>query len=160
MKAEQSKKVTKPKLIENVVTRTEPIAYQDKNAYYQSAEYRKQRQQWLRRAGGYCEMFPWIDLTKTKKFEIHHVDREAYRNCGIEVFHEHIVVLSTFAHRYVMHWLLSGGKRRVRNQKDFPNNLQKMAVFWCRLPRFVKLFISFLIVALKAMALVLLMSLK
>jgi hypothetical protein len=76
-------------------------------------------------------LFPWIRVGYVNgryyPYAIHHKDREAYQNIGSEELGEHILVLSRFAHKWVFHWLLSGGKRRVREQNVFPNFWQSIA---------------------------------
>jgi hypothetical protein len=82
-------------------------------------------------------LFPWLRVGKVggkhHTYSIHHRHRSAYERLGYEAWHRDVLVLSRFAHECIFHWLLSGGKRRVHHQKSFPNALQRLVNWWCRL---------------------------
>lgn len=90
-------------------------------------------------------MFPWIKIGRHKSkwhsCHLHHTHwgAYAYELRYKEKINRDVVVLSRFAHYEVMHNLLCGGRKRVRQQKVFPNQFQEMANQWCYLPRFLKL---------------------
>jgi len=96
-----------------------------------SLEWKAKHPTWLKQANNRCMLFPWIRVGyvdgRYYPYAIHHKDKKAYQNIGSEELGRHVLVLSRFAHKWVFHWLLSGGKRRVREQKVFPNFWQSMA---------------------------------
>jgi hypothetical protein len=99
--------------------------------YINSPEWKEKHSDWLKQANHRCMLFPWLRVGyvdgKYYPYAIHHKDKEAYQNIGSEQLAKHVLVLSRFAHKWVFHWLLSGGKRRVREQKVFPNFWQSVA---------------------------------
>ncbi|MCS7076725.1 MAG: hypothetical protein NZ455_08455 [Bacteroidia bacterium] len=131
------------KLLEQRKLRKRPLTRAEKDAYMNSAEWRLMQRIWLARAGYRCQMFPWKKIGKTvngkyRGYEIHHLHKKAYRRLGKERYKRDVVVLSTFAHQWVYHRILSLGKTTVQKQKKFPNLAQQIMNIWCILPYFVK----------------------
>jgi hypothetical protein len=118
------------------------LSYQD---YLKSNMWRSRHAIWLRRTNYRCQLFPWLRVGKKIRgryypYAMHHMHINAYRRQGGESWNRDVIVLSPYAHDFVFHWLLSGGKRKIRHQKDFPNLAQRSAVggsaslslnWWC-----------------------------
>ncbi|MDW8302292.1 MAG: hypothetical protein RML38_07480, partial [Bacteroidia bacterium] len=131
------------KLLEQRKLRKKPLSRAEKDAYMNSPEWRLMQKIWLARAGYRCQMFPWKKIGKTvngkyKGYEIHHLHKKAYKRLGKERYKRDVVVLSTFAHQWVYHRILSFGKTTVQKQKNFPNLLQRIMNMWCILPYPIK----------------------
>lgn len=131
------------KILEQRKLRKKPLTRAEKDAYMNSNEWRLMQRIWLARAGYRCQMFPWKKIGKTVRgkyrgYEIHHLHKKAYRRLGKERYKRDVVVLSTFAHQWVYHRILSFGKTTVAKQKNFPNLLQRIVNLWCILPYPIK----------------------
>jgi hypothetical protein len=131
------------KILEQRKLRKKPLTRADKDAYMNSEEWRLMQRIWLARTRYRCQMFPWKKIGKSvrgryKGYEIHHLNRKAYRRLGKERYKRDVVVLSTFAHQWIYHRILSFGKTTVAKQKSFPNVFQRITNFWCILPYPVK----------------------
>lgn len=90
-----------------------------------------------------CSMFPWVKCGKRRRYNIHHMN---YNNLGDEQLWKDVVVVSPFAHKWIIHGILSGFKR-PRHQKVYPNKYQQAAHFWCCLPLIIKQFLTLVISA-------------
>ncbi len=131
------------KILEQRKLRKKPLTWAEKDAYMNSAEWRLMQRIWLARAGYRCQMFPWKRIGKSVRgkyrgYEIHHLHKKAYRRLGKERYKRDVIVLSTFAHQWVYHRILSFGKTTVAKQKKFPNTFQWIMNFWCVLPYPIK----------------------
>ena len=95
-----------------------------------------QHEKWLKASKNRCQLFPWVRVGKINrkyhKYNIHHLHRNAYRRQNKEKWNRDVIVLCPFAHKLVFHWLLSGGKKTVSEQKDFPNTQQRVFNWYCR----------------------------
>jgi hypothetical protein len=94
--------------------------------YLKSSAWKAKHPIWLNAVGNRCTMFPWITIGKGKPYIIHHLH---YRNLGYEELGRDILPVSQFAHRQILHGLLSGW-RLVPQQKQYPNLAQRAAHFW------------------------------
>jgi hypothetical protein len=117
---------------------------------------------WLHEKGYRCQMFPFLVLGSHKpkggwwndafygKYAVHHMDRNAYENLGLEKSGDNVLVLSKFAHDWVFHWLLSFGARKAGDQKmlKFANPVQRIANKWCLVNVRMKIIVPFLIILL------------
>jgi hypothetical protein len=136
------------------------IPYISKNIYMKSKEWQLMQKIWLYEKGYRCQMFPFLVLGqhKTKKswwhngvygkYAVHHIDKKAYEQLGMEQLDKNVIVLSKFAHKWVYHYLLSFGKRKVSDQKlvKFANPLQKIMNYWCFLNKWMKLILALIII--------------
>ncbi len=117
------------------------LSYQD---YLKSSLWRSRHKDWLQRTHNRCQLFPWVRVGsirgKYHPYAIHHMHINAYRRQGREFWNRDVIVLSPFAHDFIFHWLVSGGKRKVRYQKDFPNIAQRSLNWWCRVMGLILLF--------------------
>lgn len=95
--------------------------------YITSRQWRSLQKQFLKDSGYRCAMFRWIQCGKGAKYHCHHMN---YENLGSEQLWRDVVVLSPFAHNFIIHGLLSGFKRPSK-QSVYPNAFQQMAHFWC-----------------------------
>lgn len=88
---------------------------------------------WLKKSKHRCAMFPWISISQVRgkyyPYDVHHTN---YKRVGDERYWFDVLPLSRFAHRQIMHGILSGFKR-PRQQKYYPNFFQSLAHHWCRL---------------------------
>ena len=103
--------------------------------YIVSPEWRGKHPKWLKGSGYRCSMFPWIKVGKGRKYHCHHMH---YRNLGKEELWEDVIILSPFAHRHIIHGILSGYKRPSQQKEGYPNNLQTLAHLWCLTPHSLK----------------------
>lgn len=140
--------------------RIQPISFRKKNLYMKSAEWQTMQKLWLHNKGYRCQMFPFLVLGQHKpkrgwwndslygKFAVHHIDKNAYEQLGMEQLDKNVIVLSKFAHNWVYHYLLSFGKRKVSDQKlvKFANPLQKIMNYWCFLNKWIKLILALIII--------------
>ena len=95
------------------------------NDYLNSSHWHNKTKAWRTIAFGRCAMFPFI-----RGYHCHHV---SYKNFGNEKYKRDIVVLSPFAHKFIIHGVLSGFKR-PNEQKKYPNIFQRIAHLWCQIP--------------------------
>jgi hypothetical protein len=109
------------------------------NDYIVSKEWRSKHKEWLVRSQYRCSMFPWINIKK--HYNIHHMN---YSNLGNEKLYQDVIPLSHFAHRVIIHGILSGFKR-PRKQKKYPNSYQQLAHCWCCIPIVLRGAITFLL---------------
>lgn len=100
-------------------------------AYIQSNEWYTKHKFWLLESNYRCSMFPWIQCGKGKPYRMHH---KTYDNVGDEMLWEDVIVLSPFAHDFIIHGILSGFKSAGKQKGKYPNRLQKIAHIWCCLP--------------------------
>lgn len=98
--------------------------------YITSQEWRSLHPIFLEKSKYRCSMFPWIKCGKGKPYNCHHMN---YDNLGCEELWKDVVVLSPFAHQWIIHGILSGVKR-PRQQACYPNKWQKAAHLWCCTP--------------------------
>ncbi len=111
----------------------------------------KQHPRLLKEAGNKCQMFgvPVGRVGgKYYPYQIHHLSRAAYKRGTNVRLNKDVIVLCPFAHQFMFHCLLSGGKRTVGEQKVFPNFAQAFAMEWCIMPGFLKTIILFLLIAI------------
>ena len=102
--------------------------------YLTSKDWYGKHKAWLQKAEYRCAFFPWIKVGRGNKYNCHHTN---YQQLGEEVYWRDILVLSPFAHKHIIHGLLSGYKRPSQ-QKVYPNKAQRVAHLWCRLPPALK----------------------
>ena len=126
--------------------RTQPVQMSVAD-WKQSEEWQACGKIWVEQVGHRCQMFPWVPIGKVaagryQGYHIHHINSEAYQRIGMERLNEDVLALSPMAHLLVFHYLLTGGKTRVRYQQIFPNRAQAIANGWCRLPQQWKLNIA------------------
>lgn len=138
--------------------RRKPFSFEEKSGYMISKEWQTMQKVWLHKKGHRCQMLPFLYLGQHKpkggwynnavngKYAVHHVSSNAYRNLGMEVLDKDVIVLSKFAHKWIYHYLLSFGKKRVRDQFffKFANPLQLGMNYWCFLNKWWKLIIVIL----------------
>lgn len=109
---------------------------QEYKVYLQSEAWRSRHSRWLELCDNRDLLFPWKRIGWVDNvyypYSIHHMNRDAYSNKGSERIFWHIAPLARRTHELWLHDHLSGGKRRVREQKDFPNKRQRLANFICR----------------------------
>jgi hypothetical protein len=89
-------------------------------------------------------MFPWIKCGKGKRYNCHHMN---YDNLGDEQLWKDVIVLSPFAHTWIIHRILSGFKRPGK-QKSYPNTPQRIAHAWCCTPVVVRKWGGLLLIAI------------
>lgn len=109
--------------------------------YITSQEWRSKHTQFLKKSRYRCAMFPFIKVGKKHRYNVHHMN---YKNLGNERLWTDVICLCPFAHTFIIHGILSGF-RRPSQQKNYPNNAQKLAHAWCCLPvlmRFALLIVS------------------
>ena len=106
----------------------------DYYAYIKSAEWRSQHPRWLKSVRYRCTLFPWLKLGDGKPYAIHHLH---YRNLGNERLRRDVLPVSKFAHEWIIHGLLSGGKS-AGQQRRYPNMAQKLVHEWMRLGLWLK----------------------
>lgn len=106
------------------------------SSYRNSQAWLSRHPDWLACSNNRCQLFPWVRVGivngKYHKYNVHHLHRNAYRRQNKERWQRDVIVLCPFAHKFVFHWLLSGGKTTVGKQKDFPNLAQRSLNWWCR----------------------------
>ncbi len=100
-------------------------------AYIQSKEWYGKHKFWLLESNYRCSMFPWIQCGKGKPYRMHH---KTYDNVGDEALWKDVIVLSPFAHDFIIHGILSGFKSAGKQKGKYPNRAQKIAHTWCCLP--------------------------
>jgi hypothetical protein len=147
----------------NIIKRKErrsPLPFNQKALYMKSQEWQTMQKIWLYKKKYRCQMFPFLVLGQHKpkkgwwndayygKYAIHHINTKAYKNLGLEELDRDVIVLSKFAHKWVYHYLLSFGKRKVSDQKlvKFANPLQKIMNYWCFLNKWMKLILALIII--------------
>ncbi|HEY9610607.1 hypothetical protein [Allocoleopsis sp.] len=106
--------------------------------YIQSNEWYRKHKHWLLESNYRCSMFPWIQCGKGKPYRVHH---KTYDNVGDEELWKDVIVLSPFAHDFIIHGILSGFKSAGKQKGKYPNRYQKFAHHWCCLPMMCKLLI-------------------
>lgn len=119
------------------MTKKSKLMHVDYHHYIKSVEWREKHKFWLLESGYRCSMFPWIQCGKGKRYRIHHLP-EGYENLGNEVLWEHVIVLSPFAHDWIIHGILSGFKSAGKQNPPYPNKAQDLVHGWCLLPVWVK----------------------
>lgn len=107
------------------------------NDYILSDTWRNRHKGWLKRTDHRCQLFPWLRVGRRVKgkyhpYAVHHMHRNAYKRQGCEAWNRDVLVLSPLAHDFIFHGVASGFKRRTRQQKDFPNPVQRTLNWYCR----------------------------
>jgi hypothetical protein len=102
--------------------------------YIVSEEWRDKHKGFLKRSHYRCA-FSYLPVGKKIKgryfgYAIHHMN---YENLGSEQLWIDVIALHPFIHRWIIHGILSGFKRPSQ-QKNYPNNAQRLAHFWCCQP--------------------------
>lgn len=98
--------------------------------YIVSDSWRSKHKGFLKRSHYRCSMFPFIQVGKKARYNIHHMN---YMNLGSERLWIDVICLCPFAHSFIIHGLLSGFKRPSQ-QQNYPNAAQRLAHFWCCQP--------------------------
>jgi len=111
--------------------------------YITSSEWRSKHKDFLRRSHHRCSMFPWVKCGRGSRYNCHHMN---YRNLGNEKLWRDVIVLSPFAHSFIIHGVLSGF-RRPKQQKQYPNTPQKIAHLWCCTPVLIRAFMTSLMLS-------------
>lgn len=106
----------------------------DYQTYIKSDKWRSLHKPFLKRSGHRCAMFPWLRVGridgKYHKYNLHHI---TYENLGDEKYWWDVLPVSKFAHKHIIHGILSMYKR-PEEQEKYPNFCQSVAHAWCRLP--------------------------
>lgn len=102
--------------------------------YIVSSEWRSKHLQFLKQSHYRCAMFPFVKVGKKHRYNVHHMN---YINLGNECLWTDVICLCPFAHKFIIHGLLSGFKRPSQ-QKNYPNTAQRLAHAWCCLPVFLR----------------------
>lgn len=98
--------------------------------YITSQEWRSLHPIFLEKSHYRCSMFPWVKCGRKARYNIHHMN---YDNLGCEELWKDVIVLCPFAHKWIIHGILSGFKR-PKHQAHYPNKWQQVAHFWCCTP--------------------------
>lgn len=115
-------------------------------SYIRSRSWLSRHPSWLRRSRYRCGMFPWVKVGRRYPYNCHHMN---YKNLGDEKLWRDVVVLSPFAHNWIIHGVLSLGQR-PRQQGHYPNLAQRIIHFWCCLPVLIKVPVIFSLVLVGA----------
>ena len=102
--------------------------------YITSPEWRSHHPRWLKSVQYRCTFLPWLRIGDGKPYAIHHLH---YRNLGNERLIRDVLPVSKFAHEFIIHGLLSGGKA-AGQQRRYPNLAQKLVHAWMRLGLLLK----------------------
>ncbi|MBD2076297.1 general secretion pathway protein GspF [Phormidium sp. FACHB-592] len=102
----------------------------DYHQYINSEEWRSKHPGFLAAANYQCSAFPWCKVGKGAHYRCHHV---SYANLGNEKYWWDVLCLSPFAHKHIVHGILSGYKR-PSEQDYYPNRSQSLFHSYCRLP--------------------------
>jgi len=89
----------------------------DYKSYIKSRDWYSKHSDWLKSVGYGCTMFPWIKIGQGNKYACHHMN---YKNLGNERLRRDVVPLSPFAHKFVIHGILSCFKP-AGQQRGYPN---------------------------------------
>ncbi|NEO43181.1 MAG: hypothetical protein F6K55_03285 [Moorea sp. SIO4A3] len=97
----------------------------DYYSYIKSPFWRNKRTSFFKSAGKRCQL---TGILLNQKYHAHHC---SYDNLGNEQFNKDVIILHPFVHRYIFHYLLSGGIRKPGQQKNYPNKAQEIARCIC-----------------------------
>ena len=109
--------------------------------YITSTEWRSKHKQFFKSSHYRCAFFPWVKVGRKNRYNVHHMN---YRNLGNERLWVDVICLSTFAHSFIIHGILSGF-RRPSQQKNYPNTAQRLAHMWCCIPVVIRMALVILI---------------
>jgi hypothetical protein len=106
--------------------------------FIKSNDWRKRHPEFLLRSGYRCALLPWIRCGRVRgkyyRYNCHHTN---YRHLQSERYGRDVLIVSPFAHRVIIHGVLSGFKRAAE-QRHYPNTPQRIVHLFCRLPVPVK----------------------
>lgn len=115
-------------------------------SYIVSPEWRDKLPTWLKLADHRCSLFPWMIVGKKvsvgkgkrvyKPYAAHHMH---YENQGAELYGRDVIILSKFAHKYIIHGICSGFKSAGKQKTPYPNLAQRMLHGWCVQATVIKL---------------------
>jgi len=106
--------------------------------FIKSNSWRNRHPAFLAQSDHRCALFPWIRCGKVRgqyhRYNCHHTN---YRHLQSERYGRDVLIVSPFAHRVIIHGVLSGF-RRPSEQVSYPNTPQRIIHLFCRLPVVIK----------------------